>query len=101
MRSDAMLHWLERRPSRLRARGKSRNRERAQGNRPIADRQAHRAVARLVQIRMHGEKALLFCGIRALADEAVDVMMPVALDVGKTEHACQCKVLLHRESRLH
>src|SRR5437660_1842759 len=101
VRGDAKLRGLERRPIRLRARGKSGNLKRAKGNRSIVDRQAHRAVARMVEIRMRGEEALLFGGTRALAGEAIDVMVPVALDVGESEHACQRQVLLHRESRLH
>src|SRR6202163_5109713 len=58
-------------------------------------------MARMVEIRMRGEEALLFGGTGALAGEAIDVMVPVALDVGESEHACQCEVLLHCESRLH
>ena len=44
---------------------------------------------------------MLFGGTGALAGEAIDVMVPVALDVAESEHTCQCEVLLHRESRLH
>ena len=84
-----MLDGLERRPIRLRARCESRHLERAQGDRSVTDRQAHRAVSRLVQIRVRGEEALLFGGPRALAGEAIDVVMPVALDVGKPEQARQ------------
>src|SRR5437588_12229197 len=55
----------------------------------------------MVEIRMRGEEALLFGGIRPLAGETIGVMVSVALDVGESEHACQRKVLLHGESRLH
>src|ERR1700675_2273723 len=96
-----MLHWLERRPIRPRARGKSWNLKRAKGNRSIVDRQAHRAMARMVEIRMRGEEALLFGGTGALAGEAIDVMVSVALNVGESDHACQRDAILHRESFMH
>src|SRR5262245_63191337 len=54
-------------------------RERADRKAPIADFQAHRAAALLVQVAMRGEKSILL--MPRQPRHAVDVVMAVALDV--------------------
>src|SRR5439155_25093227 len=65
----------------------------------IADCDLHCAAAALVEIGMRSQKSLLLGFARALAAEAVDVMMAVALDVCDPEQTDERQVLLKRESR--
>src|SRR6266446_3328569 len=87
----------ERCPIWLRARSKSGYVERAQGNRSIADRKAHRAVGHLVQIRMRGEEALLFGGIRALPEANPGMSSePKAIDPSRIARRTEPWVISYR-----
>src|SRR5258708_2445855 len=69
---------LERSPVGVRARRVARSVERGEPQLAIADGNAHRAAAACVEVGMRREKSLLLGFARALAGEAVHVMMAVA-----------------------
>src|SRR6266700_1357183 len=88
---------IERSPVGVHARRVARSVERGEPQLALADGNAHRAAAACVEVGMRREKSLLLGFARALAGEAVHVMMAVALDVRYPEKADERQILLQRE----